>query len=139
MRSGAIVSNSSGEKIAKILEESGGSWKEVELTIKKTLLREEEQKLSGKCFTRLDLENEGWTEFMIENSRQWAIKNGTHRVSEVHGVEEWSFPKNEEWSKTHRQSEEQTATTSVNVQDCELRLWDSCLPKTVFAIEPPIP
>ena len=70
VRSGAIVSNSSGEKIAKILEESGGSWKEVELTIKKTLLREEEQKLSGKYFTRLDLENEGWTEFMIENSRQ---------------------------------------------------------------------
>ena len=70
----------------------GGQWTEVELHIKKTILKEEMNRIRGKYYCQIDLEAEGWTPPMIERSKQWARNHGTLRISEVHGEEEWSFP-----------------------------------------------
>ena len=69
------------------------------------------------------LENERkWPEWMIENSLQWAKAHGKWRVSPIHGADEWELPLDEEFSNAIRQSETQTSSTSVAVQDTPARL-----------------
>ena len=76
------------------------------------------KKNSGKYVTEIDLKEKKWTSEMIENSKAWAKANNCHRISKIHGCEEWSLPLDDEFTKLQRQKETTESTTSVAVQDC---------------------
>lgn len=106
-----------GQKIQQLLRASGGDMSKLELTIKKTLERKQQNKIEGEYVTELDLQNKGWDSEMIEKSKQWAMSKGLHRTSEIHGKEEWKIPLRESFDFTHTQTETAEATGAMDVED----------------------
>ena len=108
-----------------------GSMEQVELMVAKYKRDEEEEKLEGGCFTKIDLEKEGWTEplgmgellkpyharSMIENSKIWAQNRGLLWRNEVYGEEEWRIPLRRSFSATSTTGREIRELATASVQD----------------------
>lgn len=100
-----------------MLQAANGDWEQVEFKVKKTFEKQEEKKVYGKYVTQIYLEGQGWTSDMITNSKKWAESRGLLRTSEIHGVEEWQLPLDDEFTNVERNGEKYEAQTSTRVQD----------------------
>lgn len=106
-----------GEKIAELLEKSGGDFSAVELHIKRTHEKETSNTLEGEYVTEIDLIAKGWETDMIEFSKNYAISKGNLRKSEIHGRDEWKLPLRESFKFTATNRESAEATASAQVED----------------------
>ena len=97
---------------------SGGNFQMFQLEVKKKFSNTLENELWGQYVTENYLLTEkNWDQDMIEHSKEWAKKHGWHRVSEVHGKEEWKIPLSESFKFNTTQHEEVTALSSTTGQD----------------------
>ena len=110
-----------------------GTMDAVEVRVAKYKKEEEEEKLEGGVYTKIDLEKEGWTTLfgcvsfvclycfelsaMIDSSKEWARSRGLLWTSEVHGAEEWRIPLKRRFKKTETKGSEMKEKASAMVQD----------------------
>ena len=106
-----------GEKIAELLQKSGGDISAVELHIKRTHEKETSNTLEGEYVTEIDLIAKGWEPDMIEFSKNYAISKGNLRKSEIHGRDEWKLPLKESFKFKAKNREIVEAEATAEIED----------------------
>ena len=106
-----------GEKIAELLQKSGGDFSAVELHIKRTHEKETSNTLEGEYVTEIDLIAKGWEPDMIEFSKNYAISKGNLRKSEIHGRDEWKLPLKESFKFKAKNREIVEAEAAAEIED----------------------
>lgn len=108
-----------GEKIKNLLAETGGDFKQLEISIRRLREQEHSNQVQGGWVTEIYLEHEKhWDADMIAHSKEWARARGLFRTSPIHGRDEWKIPLDESFLFRDRtlSSTEATTTDTVTVE-----------------------
>ncbi|CAE7542005.1 unnamed protein product [Symbiodinium necroappetens] len=100
------------EKVRKLLKDHG-TFKDVEVSLKKKTIDSETNALAGEYVNEATLINiHGWDEDMIKFSKERARAAGMLRKSEEHGKDEWRAVLSESFLKKNEKIQEKEQQAS---------------------------